>query len=257
MRRAETAEAMRRSARQTRARDVRVIRDEMMSGGSGPLARHSLPMRGHARQGPGELTVRRNETDRVGKFMQAAGLTGIARNQLLPEVGTEPGSPTSSLPARTPRAGIRSRASRDSLLPALHARTEDNANPRAPAQSGPGFRQLPTGEPERSLGQGFNQTVGAQGSRRRRRAHAAWPGVPEFRVRSDARTNTSTKTRVSRGRLTVSTARMTDPVTGKTAACSVTTVRPRGWKKYSPSTGRRRVSARHRSAGSRDVELPE
>jgi len=210
---------------------VRVIRDELMSGGRGPLRKtfrltHEAATLDASRA---RLTVRRNETDpRVE--IPAGGWAYMSPREirLLPEgTAPEPGSLYElHYPATQPRVlGIGLAATRDliSFLRYEAADSRGNANPAGPSirhvlafgrsQSGRFLRDF--------VAQGFNQDEAARKVIDGAIAHTAGVGgvFLNYEFGQPSRTNTQHEDHAfPENAFPFSTARMTDPVTGKRGA---------------------------------------
>ena len=208
---------------------VRVIRDELMSGGRGPQREtfrltHEAATLDTARA---KVTVRRNETD-PRQAVPAGGWAYVNAREirLLPE-GTkpEPGSLYEfHYPATNPRVlGIGLAATRDlvSFLRHEAADAKDNPNPARPgirhtlafgrSQSGRFLRDF--------VHQGFNQDEGARKVFDGVLAHTAGVGgvFLNYEFGQPARTQTQHEDHAfPENAFPFSAARQTDPVTGKT-----------------------------------------
>jgi hypothetical protein len=208
---------------------VRVIREELMSGGRGPL-RKTFRLTHEAAtldQAQAKLTVRRNETDPRQEVSAGSWAYVNSREiRLLPD-GTmpEPGSLYElHYPATNPRVlGIGLAATRD-LVSFLRYETADskgNANPARPGiKAVLAFGSSQSGRYLRDhVAQGFNQDESARKVFDGILAHTA--GVGGVFLNSEfgqpARTNTQHEDHAfPEGAFPFSTARMTDPVTGRT-----------------------------------------
>ena len=208
---------------------VRVIRDELMSGGRGPL-RKTFRLTHEAAtldQAQAKLTVRRNETDPRQEVSAGSWAYVNSREiRLLPD-GTmpEPGSLYElHYPATNPRVlGIGLAATRD-LVSFLRYETADskgNANPARPGiKAVLAFGSSQSGRYLRDhVAQGFNQDESARKVFDGILAHTAGVGGVFLNTEfgQPARTNTQHEDHAfPEGTFPFSTARMTDPVTGRT-----------------------------------------
>ena len=208
---------------------VRVIREELMSGGRGPL-RKTFRLTHEAAtldQAQAKLTVRRNETDPRQEVSAGSWAYVNSREiRLLPD-GTmpEPGSLYElHYPATNPRVlGIGLAATRD-LVSFLRYETADskgNANPARPGiKAVLAFGSSQSGRYLRDhVAQGFNQDESARKVFDGILAHTAGVGGVFLNTEfgQPARTNTQHEDHAfPEGAFPFSTARMTDPVTGRT-----------------------------------------
>jgi len=208
---------------------VRVIREELMSGGRGPL-RKTFRLTHEAAtldQAQAKLTVRRNETDPRQEVSAGSWAYVNSREiRLLPD-GTmpEPGSLYElHYPATNPRVlGIGLAATRD-LVSFLRYETADskgNANPARPGiKAVLAFGSSQSGRYLRDhVAQGFNQDESARKVFDGILAHTAGVGGVFLNTEfgQPARTNTQHEDHAfPEGTFPFSTARMTDPVTGRT-----------------------------------------
>jgi len=208
---------------------VRVIREELMSGGRGPQRKTFRLTHAAATldQVQAKLTVRRNEAD-PRQEIPAGGwaYTNPREIRLLPE-GTvpEPGSLYEiHYPATNPRVlGIGLAATRDliSFLRYEAADSKGNANPARPGiRAVLAFGSSQSGRYLRDhVAQGFNQDESARKAFDGILAHTAGVGgvFLNYEFGQPARTNTQHEDHAfPEGTFPFSTARMTDPVTGKT-----------------------------------------
>jgi len=208
---------------------VRVIREELMSGGRGPL-RKTFRLTHEAAtldQAQAKLTVRRNETDPRQEVSAGSWAYVNSREiRLLPD-GTmpEPGSLYElHYPATNPRVlGIGLAATRDlvSFLRYESADSKGNANPARPGiRTALAFGSSQSGRYLRDhVAQGFNQDESARKVLDGILAHTAGVGGVFLNTEfgQPARTNTQHEDHAfPEGAFPFSTARMTDPVTGRT-----------------------------------------
>jgi hypothetical protein len=207
---------------------VRVIRDELMSGGRGPL-RKTFRLTHEAAtpdQSQAKLTVRRNETDQRREIPAGEWAYVNAREiRLLPDGALpEPGSLYElHYPATNPRVlGIGLAASRDlvSFLRYESADLKGNPNPaRAGIRTVLAFGSSQSGRYLRDhVAQGFNQDESARKVLDGVLAHTAGVGGVFLNTEfgQPARTNTQHEDHAfPEGAFPFSTARMTDPVTGR------------------------------------------
>jgi hypothetical protein len=210
---------------------VNLIREEMMSGGRGP-ERKSFRLTHEAAtpdQSQARLTVRRNETEQ-GKEIPAAGWAYVNSREirLLPE-GTlpEPGSLYEfHYPATNPRVlGIGLAATRD-LVSFLRYEAKDsrgNANPaRAGIRHALAFGRSQSGRYLRDhVALGFNQDESARKVFDGVMAHTAGAGgvFLNYEFGQPARTRTQHEDHhFPESAFPFSTARMDDPVTGKSGS---------------------------------------
>ena len=208
---------------------VRVIRDELMSGGRGPQ-RKTFRLTHEAAtldRSQAKLTVRRNETDPRAEI-PATGWAYVNSREirLLPE-GTLPQSGSLyefHYPATNPRVlGIGLAATRDlvAFLRYESADSKGNANPaRAGIRRVIAFGSSQSGRYLRDhVAQGFNQDESARKVFDGILAHTAGAGGVFLNTEfgQPARTSTQHEDHLfPEGAFPFSTARMTDPVTGKT-----------------------------------------
>lgn len=208
---------------------VRLIRDELMSGGRGPQ-RKTFRLTHEAAtldQSRATLTVRRNESD-ARRPIAADGWAYIKPNEirLLPE-GTlpEPGSLYEfHYPAKNPRVlGIGLAATRDLISFLRYEAADDrgNANPARPGiRTALSFGSSQSGRYLRDhVALGFNQDESARKVFDGILAHTASVGgvFLNYEFGQPARTNTQHEDHAfPEGAFPFSTARMTDPVTGRT-----------------------------------------
>jgi hypothetical protein len=208
---------------------VRVIREELMSGGRGPL-RKTFRLTHEAAtldQAQAKLTVRRNETDPRQEISAGSWAYVNSREiRLLPD-GTmpEPGSLYElHYPATNPRVlGIGLAATRDlvSFLRYESADSKGNANPARPGiRTVLAFGSSQSGRYLRDhMAQGFNQDESARKVFDGILAHTAGVGGVFLNTEfgQPARTNTQHEDHAfPEGAFPFSTARMTDSVTGRT-----------------------------------------
>ena len=208
---------------------VRVIREELMSGGRGPL-RKTFRLTHEAAtldQAQAKLTVRRNETDPRQEISAGSWAYVNSREiRLLPD-GTmpEPGSLYElHYPATNPRVlGIGLAATRDlvSFLRYESADSKGNANPARPGiRTVLAFGSSQSGRYLRDhVAQGFNQDESARKVFDGILAHTAGVGGVFLNTEfgQPARTNTQHEDHAfPEGAFPFSTARMTDSVTGRT-----------------------------------------
>ncbi len=208
---------------------VRVIRDELMSGGRGPLRKTFRLTHEAATLDPSQarLTVRRAETDPRREVSGDGWAFVNAREiRLLPE-GTlpEPGSLYElHYPAKHPRVlGTGLAATRDlvSFLRYEAADSKGNANPAgAGLRHALAFGRSQSGRYLRNhVAQGFNQDESARKVFDGVLAHTAGVGgvFLNYEFGQPARTNTQHEDHAfPENAFPFSTARMTDPVTGRT-----------------------------------------
>jgi hypothetical protein len=210
---------------------VRVIRDELMSGGRGPLRKTFRLTHEAATTDPAQakLTVRRNETDpRVEIPPDGWAYVNSREIQLLPEgMLPEAGSLYElHYPAKNPRVlGIGFAATRD-LISFLRYEASDSKGNGNPAGSGIrhvlAFGSSQSGRYLRDhVALGFNQDESARKVFDGIQAHTAGVGgvFLNYEFGQPARTNTQHEDHAfPEGAFPFSTARMTDPVTGRTGA---------------------------------------
>jgi hypothetical protein len=209
---------------------VRVIRDELMSGGRGPQRKtFRLTHEGATLDAlRAKLTVRRNEAD-PRREVPAGGWAYVNSREirLLPE-GTlpEPGSLYElHYPATNPRVlGIGLAATRDliSFLRYEAADTRGNPNPAGAVRHVLAFGRSQSGRFLRDfVAQGFNQDEAARKVIDGAIAHTAGVGgvFLNHEFGQPSRTNTQHEDHAfPENAFPFSTARMTDPVTGKRGA---------------------------------------
>ena len=210
---------------------VNLIREEMMSGGRGP-ERKSFRLTHEAAtpdQSQARLTARRNETD-AGKEIPASGWAYVSSREirLLPD-GTlpEPGSLYEfHYPATNPRVlGIGFAATRDlvSFLRYQPADAKGNANPARPGiRHALAFGRSQAGRYLRDhVALGFNQDESARKVFDGVMAHTAGAGgvFLNYEFGQPARTSTQHEDHLfPETAFPFSTARMEDPVTGRSGA---------------------------------------
>jgi hypothetical protein len=251
---------------------VRVIRDELMSGGRGPLRKTFRLTHEAATTDPSRatLTVRRNESD-PRKAIPPEGWAYVKPNEirLLPE-GTvpEPGSLYEfHYPATHPRVlGIGLAATRD-LISFLRYETADDSGNANPARSGIrtalAFGSSQSGRYLRDhVALGFNQDESARKVFDGIVAHTAGVGgvFLNYEFGQPGRTRTQHEDHAfPEAAFPFSTARMTDPVTGRTGGLFRGDGFDPLWMDTNTSTEYWQKGASLLTTdplGSRDVELP-